>query len=619
MGYKFGGAPDDYARPVGSLVLLTNTVLTVTDAETGGPVANLFDAAGDPVTGGQISTDDAGEYEFTCDSPVVILTGGGRTWKVPSVEALSEVVDVLPQAQALAGAAQASAIDAAASRSAAEAAQAAAEAAAAGAGAGGVDGTEPATISAEWTFQASPIVPDLGAASPSGAAANRAAIDGLGTSAATAGAVARRDSAGRMRVAAPSDPSDVANLSTVLNVGSADAEVSTVVRRDSSGRARFAAPAAANDAATKGYADGTFLGVPIIDATGGTTVPAGTAAGTFVARLATPDPAAVWTATGETTSGAVPVSWQVPATAVPGQVAVVVCVMAGLGTWTAPSGATVIHASAQGAGMTTMVYGVVITADMLGTSRQVAAASIPAGTRAKATAFGVEGVTLSGLTAPALTVQGTATATPTVPGVAAAGAGVTLSVLAAKLTAVVADGGHWTGWPSGTTEFADDAVATTTSAATVSIAGTVRVPDAAEAAVDATPTSDLGAVTYVTGSIFLPALPAEASGGGGSAAAGAGTDAWLRWYARDPESMAAGVIERTSLGCPTSFSVEWPFGAGTGVCAAVPSTVDAKVPDSWTVTFVPAGGGTERTVTQPLMTRDTVTGAVIDRPALTVA
>ena len=616
MDYHFGGAPDDYARAVGSLSLLPSTLLTVTDATTGSPVTNLRDH-GDPAVGGQIRTDASGEYDFDCESPVVVLAGGGRTWKVASVDGVSVVLSVMTQAVALAGAAQTSAADAAASRAAAQAAQAAAEAAAAGGG-GGWDGEGDITASGTVTFQTSPVVPTPAPAAL-GAAVPKSYADGLGQSGVAANTIVRRDAEGQFQAAAPSAAADVATKSYVDNVGDAELSASTIVRRDSASRVKVADPAAPDDAASKGYADSTVIGIPTIDATDGSIVPPGTPEGTLVVRLATPDPAPKWSASGETTNGTLPISWTVPVDAVPGQVAVVVCVMAGTGTWTYPSGATPLYASQQGAGMTVMVYGVQVTSDMLGTARQVSASSMPGGTRAKVTAYGFDGVTLSGATTPSLSVQGTATATPTIPGVTAPSAGVALSLLLARLTAIVADGQHWTGWPGGTTETYDDAVATTGSVSTVSVAAAAKVLTTGATVAALTPTSDLGAVQYIAATIHLPALVEASSGGGGAAGAGAGTDPWLRWYARDPEAMAIGVITRTSYGCPTSFPVEWPFGTGTGTATLIPSVIDPKQPDSWTVTYVPAGGGATKTVTQPEMTRDPLTGAVTTWPDRTVA
>lgn len=113
-------------------------------------------------------------------------------------------------------------------------------------------------------------------------AADKAMLDAA-TAAATANALARRDGAGRLKVANPSDATDVANrgfvegLTSPLNtrIGELDDRLDatetelgraasilpvmdreTLVKRDSAGRAQFHTPANSADAATKGYTDG---------------------------------------------------------------------------------------------------------------------------------------------------------------------------------------------------------------------------------------------------------------------------------------------------------------------------------------------------------------------------
>lgn len=611
MSYRHGNAPDTYMRTPGTLTLRPNEPLAITDASTGLPVAGLLDATMTAVT--SVSTDASGEYDFYCDSPVIMITSAGRTWgPLTSSTLLASVAGVLPHVEELAGAASTAAAAAVSAETAAEAAQAAAEAAAAGAGAGGVDGSKPATITATWDFAAAPTVP---APTADTNPATRAYVDAVGTAAATSGAVVKRDANGRAQVAVPSAQADIANKAYVDGAGTSQPTPNTLARHNAAtGAVGVGTPTDAAHAVPLSWAQTHILGAPAIDATAGTAVPDGTPAGTIVMRLATPAPAPAWSAFGETTSGAVPVSWAVPANAVPGQTVVVAAVMAGTGTWTAPSGASTLYASQQGAGCTIAVYAVTVTSGMLGTSQQVTASTIPAGTRAQVVALAYDGVTVTGATLPTVTVQGTATASPSIPGTDAAGAGVLVGLLAGRLTAVVADGAHWT-WPSGWTEQHDDAVATTSSVSTVSVTAATKVVDVAASAAAVAPTSDLGATQYLAVQIFLPAIEAAVSSG--SATAGAGTTEWLRTYGADPVAMLRGTITLTPLGCPLSGAVAWPFGAGTGTFTGVPST-DLTRLVGWTVTFVPAGGGTTKTVTQPTMTLR-ADGAVTARPELTVA
>lgn len=484
-----------------------------------------------------------------------------------------------------------------------------------GGGGGTFDTAAAYSVTGDWTFTVPLIIPTPVAANH---AATKGYVDGVGTSAPTAGTVAKRDSNGRLQVNAPNAPADVATKSYADALGvSIAATPDTIVRRKAtSGAVAVGSPAADEDAIPKAWAASHLLAIPAIDATDGTAVPPGTPTGTMVLRLETPVPAPKWSSTGETSSGSSPLSWTVPASAVPGQTVVVVAAMAGTGAWTLPAGATSLYASAtNAAGETIMVYGLTITSAMLGTAQQVVASTIPAGARAKVVALAYDGVSLPS-SPPSLTAAGTATATPSIPGTAASGAGILLGLLVATVTATVADGAHWT-WPGGWVEQYDDAVATTSSAATLSVtAATKTLTDAASAAAAAAPTSDLGSVKYTAVQLFLPAIAAAAAPTG-SAGAGAGTDPWLQWYGRDPLAMASGAIARNPYGCPLSFNVAWPFGAGTGVCTMTPSAVDPREADSWTVTFVPSSG-TSKTVTQPAMTRDAVLG-VTNRPALTVA
>ena len=629
--YPFGGTPDSYVRDDDTLVLLRDGAKLVplypgTDDPI--PLDELRDGNGDaldPSTGLLANVD--GSWAFnTVDHPYIDMratSADGSTTvhyrNLVSPLANVQVVQALGQATALVTAAQDAAADAAAARQAAQAAQAAAETAAAGAGSGGsFDVTSNYSTAGNWAFSgkvtaAQPTAPNE--------VARLADVTGAGTVAAGGDTVMRRDAQGRTKVANPAANDDAVNLGSAKALGD-EGVTQGIARRQASGALAVAAPAADTDAVPRGWARTHLLGLPAVDATSGSAVPAGLDPGTVVLRQETPDPAPAWVVSSETSSGVVPLAWTPPADAVPGQLVVVLAVMAGAGTWTLPTGATVLYASTQVASMTVIEYAVTLTEAMLGKAQQLSAASIPTGARAKLVALGYDGVTATGATTPALTVQATATATPSIPGTAAAGAGVLLGVIVGRLTAVVADGPHWT-WPSGWTEQYDDAVATTSAVSTVSVAVATKVTDAAASAAAAAPTSDLGATQYVAVQIFLPAIEGASSGGssggGGSATAGAGTTEWLRTYGRDPLAMLSGAIDVNSLGCPVAGSVVWPFGAGTGAFTGVPSNVDPRTLDGWTVTFVPAAGGTTKTVTQPTMTRDPVTGSVTARPTLTVS
>lgn len=99
-----------------------------------------------------------------------------------------------------------------------------------------------------------------------------------------------------------------------------------------------------------------------------------------------------------------------------------------------------------------------------------------------------------------------------------------------------------------------------------------------------------------------------------------GTDGWLRRWARDWEdTLITGAVTRDpTTGAVLSAAVTWPDGS-SGTFTGIPTLVHAAEGhlDSWTVTFVPSGGGTSKTVTQPAMTRDSE-GNVTNVPPLTI-
>lgn len=95
-----------------------------------------------------------------------------------------------------------------------------------------------------------------------------------------------------------------------------------------------------------------------------------------------------------------------------------------------------------------------------------------------------------------------------------------------------------------------------------------------------------------------------------------GTDAWLRLYGTNPERMIVGAITRNRNGAATSASVVWPDGTAGAYVATTLSTDVPGAVDAFTVTWV---GSTARTVTQPAMTRDPITGVETNRPEMTVS
>lgn len=95
----------------------------------------------------------------------------------------------------------------------------------------------------------------------------------------------------------------------------------------------------------------------------------------------------------------------------------------------------------------------------------------------------------------------------------------------------------------------------------------------------------------------------------------------LTQLAATPDLMASGAVSHgTSLGssgAATGFNVVWPGDGATGVYTGTESTVTPGAVDSYTVTHVLVG--VTKTYTQPAVTRDPSSGAVTNRPAITVA
>lgn len=84
--------------------------------------------------------------------------------------------------------------------------------------------------------------------------------------------------------------------------------------------------------------------------------------------------------------------------------------------------------------------------------------------------------------------------------------------------------------------------------------------------------------------------------------------------AATPEVLVTGSIAYSSTGAATSFALSWPDGA-TGTFTGTESAAFPGAIDSYSVTHVLAGVTT--TYTQAALTRDSTSGAVTNRPAIT--
>lgn len=92
-------------------------------------------------------------------------------------------------------------------------------------------------------------------------------------------------------------------------------------------------------------------------------------------------------------------------------------------------------------------------------------------------------------------------------------------------------------------------------------------------------------------------------------------DAALVQLARDPSQLFSGAVTRDSDGAAISATVEWPDGVA-GVYSGTASTSFPGAVDGYTVTRT---GTPVLTYTQPSVTRDPTTGAVTNRPPITVS
>jgi hypothetical protein len=91
-------------------------------------------------------------------------------------------------------------------------------------------------------------------------------------------------------------------------------------------------------------------------------------------------------------------------------------------------------------------------------------------------------------------------------------------------------------------------------------------------------------------------------------------DAALLQLARDPSQLFAGAITPDANGAPISAVVEWPDGVG----GTYSGTASVSFPGSVSAYTVTRIGSPTVTFTQPAVTRDAISGAVTNRPPITV-
>lgn len=92
-------------------------------------------------------------------------------------------------------------------------------------------------------------------------------------------------------------------------------------------------------------------------------------------------------------------------------------------------------------------------------------------------------------------------------------------------------------------------------------------------------------------------------------------EAAMMQLARDPAQLFAGSVISDGNGAPTSATVAWPDGVA-GVYSGTASVDFPGSVDSYTVTRT---GSPTVTYTQPAVTRDATTGAITNRPPITVS
>lgn len=95
-----------------------------------------------------------------------------------------------------------------------------------------------------------------------------------------------------------------------------------------------------------------------------------------------------------------------------------------------------------------------------------------------------------------------------------------------------------------------------------------------------------------------------------------GTYVEYKALAAQLDTLITGAITRDANGAATSAPVVWPDGTPGTYTATTVSTAFPGAVDAYTVTY---GSPVTKTYTQPAVTRDASTGAVTNRPAITVA
>lgn len=100
------------------------------------------------------------------------------------------------------------------------------------------------------------------------------------------------------------------------------------------------------------------------------------------------------------------------------------------------------------------------------------------------------------------------------------------------------------------------------------------------------------------------------------------THAYVEYFkvlAAQLDPLIVGTITRNANGAATGAGVVWPDGRPGVYTATTLSTAFPGAVDAYTITYDAPGSDPDLTFTQPAVTRDSTTGAVTARPAVTVA
>ena len=92
-------------------------------------------------------------------------------------------------------------------------------------------------------------------------------------------------------------------------------------------------------------------------------------------------------------------------------------------------------------------------------------------------------------------------------------------------------------------------------------------------------------------------------------------EAALLQLARDPSQLFAGAVTNNADGAPISAVIEWP----DGVTGTYSGTASVSFPGSVSAYTITRAGSPTVTFTQPAVTRDLATGAITNRPPITVS